>query len=34
MDLHPGSPADFNRYLQQEVAKWAKMIKTTGVRVD
>jgi tripartite-type tricarboxylate transporter receptor subunit TctC len=34
MDIHPGSPADFNRYLQMEVAKWAKMVKTTGVRLD
>ena len=34
MDLHPGSPADFRRYLQQEVAKWSKMIKTTGVKID
>ena len=34
MDLHPGSPEDFRKYLNGEVAKWAKMIKTTGVRLD
>jgi tripartite-type tricarboxylate transporter receptor subunit TctC len=34
MDMHPGSPADFQRYLKGEVAKWAQMIKTTGVRID
>jgi tripartite-type tricarboxylate transporter receptor subunit TctC len=34
MDIHPGSPADFSRYLQMEVAKWAKMVKTTGVKLD
>ncbi len=34
MDMHPGTPADFQRYLKAEVAKWAKMIKTTGVKID
>lgn len=34
MDLHPGTPDDFRRYLQNEVAKWAKMISTTGVKLD
>jgi tripartite-type tricarboxylate transporter receptor subunit TctC len=34
MDTHPGSPADFNRYLRMEVAKWAKMVGTTGVKLD
>jgi tripartite-type tricarboxylate transporter receptor subunit TctC len=34
MDIHPGSPADFNRYLKMEVAKWANMVNTTGVKVD
>jgi tripartite-type tricarboxylate transporter receptor subunit TctC len=34
MDLHPGTPDDFRRYLQAEVAKWAKMIKTTGVKIE
>jgi tripartite-type tricarboxylate transporter receptor subunit TctC len=34
MDLHPGTPDDFRRYVQNEVAKWAKMIKNTGVKLD
>jgi tripartite-type tricarboxylate transporter receptor subunit TctC len=34
MDLHPGSPEDFRKYLHAEVAKWAKMIKTTGVKLE
>jgi len=34
MDLHPGTPDDFRRYLQAEVAKWAKMIKITGVSIN
>jgi tripartite-type tricarboxylate transporter receptor subunit TctC len=34
MDLHPGSPEDFRKYVNAEVAKWAKMIKTTGVKLD
>ena len=34
MDLHAGSPADFAQYVNKEVAKWAKMVGTTGVKVD
>jgi tripartite-type tricarboxylate transporter receptor subunit TctC len=34
MDFHPGSPEDFRKYLHAEVAKWEKMIKTTGVKLD
>jgi len=34
MDVHPGSPADFARHLKAEVAMWAKIIKTTGVKAD
>lgn len=34
MDVHTGSAADFTRYVQKEVANWAKMVKTTGVKVD
>ena len=34
MDLHPGSPAEFAQYVNREVAKWAKMVGTTGVKVD
>lgn len=34
MDLHPGSPADFARHVRREVAMWAKIVKTTGVKVE
>jgi tripartite-type tricarboxylate transporter receptor subunit TctC len=34
MDIHRGSPADFRRYVQKEIAAWAKMIKTTGVTLN
>jgi len=34
LDLHPGSPADFARHLKAEVAMWAKIIQTTGVKAD
>ena len=34
MDLHPGSAADFTRHVRAEVAKWAKMVKITGVKVE
>ena len=33
-DLHPGSAADFTRFVRAEVAKWAKMVKLTGVKVE
>jgi tripartite-type tricarboxylate transporter receptor subunit TctC len=34
MDTHPGSPADFARHVRAEVAMWAKMVKTTGVKLE
>jgi tripartite-type tricarboxylate transporter receptor subunit TctC len=34
MDLHPGSAADFSKFVHAEVAKWAKVVKLTGVKVD
>ena len=34
MELHPGSVADFTRYVQKEVADWAKMVKSTGVMLE
>jgi tripartite-type tricarboxylate transporter receptor subunit TctC len=34
MQTHPGSPADFARFVRAEVEKWAKMVKITGVKVE
>lgn len=34
MDLHPGSVADFARHVRTEVVMWAKIVKTTGVKVE
>ena len=34
MDIHQGSPADFRRYVQREIASWGKMIRTTGVKLN
>lgn len=34
MEMDPGSPADFARFVRAEVAKWAKMVKITGVTVE
>jgi tripartite-type tricarboxylate transporter receptor subunit TctC len=34
MQMHPGSPADFARFVRAEVEKWAKMVKITGVKVE
>jgi tripartite-type tricarboxylate transporter receptor subunit TctC len=34
MERHPGSVADFDRHVRSEVAKWAKMVKLTGVKVE
>lgn len=34
MDVHPGSVADFDRHVRAEVAMWAKIVKTTGVKVE
>lgn len=33
-DIHPGSAADFARFVRAEVAKWEKMVKLTGVKVE
>lgn len=34
MELHPGSVADFAQHVRAEVAMWAKIIKTTGVKAE
>ena len=34
MDMHPGTPEVFARHVRAEVANWAKMVKSTGVRLE
>ena len=29
-----GSPADFGKFFADEIEKWAKVIKFTGVKAD
>lgn len=33
-DPAPQSPADFARYVREEIAKWAKVVKASGATVD
>jgi tripartite-type tricarboxylate transporter receptor subunit TctC len=33
-EIHKGSAAEFGRFVRAEVAKWAKMVKLTGVKVE
>ena len=33
-DARTLTPAEFTAYLRAEIAKWAKVVKATGVRVD
>ena len=34
MDIAAGTPQDFARFMQAEIAMWAQVIKTSGARVD
>jgi tripartite-type tricarboxylate transporter receptor subunit TctC len=34
LETQPGSPEAFAAYLKSEVAKWAKIVKTTGITAD
>ena len=34
MDVVSGTPQDFARYMKDEIAKWARVIKASGARVD
>jgi tripartite-type tricarboxylate transporter receptor subunit TctC len=33
-DPSPQSPQDFARFVREEIAKWAKVVKALGLRVD
>jgi tripartite-type tricarboxylate transporter receptor subunit TctC len=30
----PGSPAEFRVFAEREIAKWAKVVKDTGISAD
>jgi len=34
MEAEASTPEQFAEYLRAEVAKWAKVVKTTGLRLD
>jgi tripartite-type tricarboxylate transporter receptor subunit TctC len=34
IDVIGGSPADFAAFIQRDVAKYAKLVKTAGIRID
>jgi tripartite-type tricarboxylate transporter receptor subunit TctC len=33
-DLVANSPQEFGRHIQSEIAKWARVVKASGARVD
>ena len=34
IDVIGGSPADLAAFIKQDVAKYAKLVKTAGIRID
>jgi tripartite-type tricarboxylate transporter receptor subunit TctC len=34
IDVIGGSPADFAAFIRQDVAKYAKLVKTAGIKID
>ena len=34
IDVIGGSPADFAAFIRQDVAKYAKLVKTAGISID
>jgi tripartite-type tricarboxylate transporter receptor subunit TctC len=33
-DPKPGSPADFSKFIAEEIPRWSEIVKTTGVKFD
>jgi tripartite-type tricarboxylate transporter receptor subunit TctC len=33
-ETRPGSPADFGRFIREEKARWAKVVKESGAKFD
>jgi tripartite-type tricarboxylate transporter receptor subunit TctC len=34
MEVHGGSPQDYGNFINAELARWAKVVKTSGIRLD
>ena len=34
MEVTESTPEDFARYIREEIAKWAKVVKASGARAD
>jgi hypothetical protein len=32
--VHPGTPADFAKFVGDETEKWGKVIRTAGIRTE
>jgi tripartite-type tricarboxylate transporter receptor subunit TctC len=31
---HPGSPADFGRFIAQEIEKWGKVVRAANIKAE
>jgi tripartite-type tricarboxylate transporter receptor subunit TctC len=34
MEVHGGSPQDYGNFIHAELARWAKVVKTSGIKLD
>lgn len=34
MEVHGGSPQDYGSFINAELARWAKVVKTSGIKLD